>query len=108
MPEYSFGDYQQHVTEILHSLEEENWEDIETITQILSKITHLPSEQIKPRLHTLMESLIGLQEVPFHAKATPEEWSQRFHEWVEGHRELEIPSLSDEAISRENIYGDER
>jgi len=38
---------------------------LETVTQILSKVTHLPLEQIKPCLHTLMENLIGLQETSF-------------------------------------------
>ncbi len=96
------------MSEIVHSLEEENREDLETVTHILSKITHLPSEQIKLCLHTLMENLIELQEIPFHTKAAPEEWSQCFSAWVEGHRALGLPLLSDEAISRESIYGDDR
>ncbi len=99
---------QQRVSEIVHSLEEENREDLETITHILSRITHLPSEQIKPCLHAFMENLIELQETPFHAGAAPEEWLQRFSAWVEGHRGLGFPLLSDEAISRESIYGDDR
>lgn len=105
---HSFEEYQQRVTDIVHSLEEENQEDIENITRILSRITHLPSEQIKPRLHTLVENLVELQEVPFYAKATPQEWTQAFSAWVEHHRGLALPSLPDEAISRESIYGDDR
>ncbi len=108
MPEPLFENYQQRVSEIVHSLEEENREDLETVTYILSKITHLPSEQIKPCLHTLMENLIELQETLFHANAVPEEWSQRFSAWVEGHRGLGLPLLSDEAIGRDSIYGDDR
>ncbi len=35
-----------------------------------------------------------------------EAWALRFSDWVEGHRNLELPSLSDESISRESIYED--
>ncbi|MBW4528176.1 MAG: hypothetical protein KME18_23830 [Phormidium tanganyikae FI6-MK23] len=103
-----FEDYQQRVSERVESLEEQNREDLETVTTLLSKITPLPSAQIKPQLHTLMENLIELQEPPFHATATPEEWGQRFSEWVESRRGLGFPTLSDESISRESIYGDNR
>ncbi len=103
-----FENDQQRVSEMVHSLEEENRQDLETVTHILSKITHLPSEQIKPCLHALMENLVELQETSFHVNATPEEWSHRFSAWVEGHRGLGLPLLSDEAISRDSIYGDAR
>jgi hypothetical protein len=36
---------------------------------------------------------------------TPEEWVHQFHAWAEGH-DRTTPLLSDEAISRENIYPD--
>lgn len=105
MREPSFEHYQQRVSEIVHALEADNREDLETVTHILSKITHLSSEQIRPCLHSLMENLIKLQEPPFHATATADEWSQHFMAWVESHRRLRLPQLSDEAISRESIYG---
>jgi hypothetical protein len=35
----------------------------------------------------------------------PEEWVRQFHDWSEGHSRA-TPLLSDEAISRENIYPD--
>jgi hypothetical protein len=38
-------------------------------------------------------------------KETPEEWIARFHAWVDSHP-TDTPLLSDEAISRESIYGD--
>ncbi len=37
--------------------------------------------------------------------ATPEEWTQAFLSWAEGH-ERTTPLLSEEAISRESIYED--
>jgi len=107
MESYTIEGYPYRVTQIAHSLEEENRQDIETITKILEKITNLPVEKITPYLHTLMENLVLLQEKPFYAQATPDEWSQTFTEWVEHHRDLNLPSLSDEVISRESIYGDE-
>ena len=36
---------------------------------------------------------------------SPEEWVRQFHAWAEGH-DRTTPLLSDEAISRENIYPD--
>lgn len=36
---------------------------------------------------------------------TPEEWVRQFNAWVEGHSRA-TPPLSDDAISRENIYAD--
>ena len=36
---------------------------------------------------------------------TPEEWVRQFNAWVEGHDRTTLP-LSDDAISRENIYAD--
>jgi hypothetical protein len=38
---------------------------------------------------------------------TPEEWVRQFHAWAEGH-DRTTPLLSNEAISRENIYPDRR
>lgn len=35
----------------------------------------------------------------------PDEWARQFHAWAEGH-DRTTPLLSDEAISRENIYPD--
>ncbi|MBE9009263.1 hypothetical protein IQ250_03495 [Pseudanabaenaceae cyanobacterium LEGE 13415] len=87
---------------------EENSEDLEAMMQILSKLTQLPSEQIKPRLESLITNLLDLQASQPDTQENSEAWAQRFVAWVEGHRELRLPSLSDEAIGRESIYGDDR
>jgi phosphoserine phosphatase len=108
MLEPMFEAQQQLVRERVASLAEQNRDDLETVAQLLSKITQLPSEQVKPQLHTLMASLVELQEASFHTTATPQEWSRRFSEWVAAHRGRNFPCLSDEAIARESIYGDER
>jgi vesicle coat complex subunit len=107
MEEYhSVIDQHQHISEIVYALEKSNSEDLEAVTEILSKITNLPSEKIKPGLHSFVESLIELRELPFYEQATPEEWSQAFMQWVESHRSLNLPQLSDAAISRESLYGE--
>jgi len=38
-------------------------------------------------------------------KTNPQEWARQFHAWAESH-DRSTPLLSDEAISRENIYPD--
>lgn len=45
---------------------------------------------------------------PFHATATPEEQAQAILEWGYSHPPRNAPPLSDEAISRESIYSEER
>lgn len=49
--------------------------------------------------YTPPESIAHLQ------KTDPEEWARQFHAWAESH-DRTTPLLSDEAISRENIYPD--
>lgn len=39
------------------------------------------------------------------AEETAEEWIARFHAWVESHADQTVV-LSDEAMSRDSIYGD--
>jgi hypothetical protein len=102
---HSFTD-QQQIAAIVKALEEANAEELASVTRILSTITNLPSDRIEPSLHSMMESLIELRETPLYAGATAEEWSAAFTSWVESHRSLELPSLSDEAISREEMYGE--
>ena len=40
------------------------------------------------------------------AEISPEEWVRRFKAWTRSHAGDNLPVLSDEAISRESIYGD--
>ncbi|EAZ88003.1 hypothetical protein CY0110_28999, partial [Crocosphaera chwakensis CCY0110] len=35
-----------------------------------------------------------------------QEWNNAFQEWIDSHKHQNLPSLSDEAINRENIYGE--
>ncbi|BAZ16598.1 hypothetical protein NIES4071_84760 [Calothrix sp. NIES-4071] len=38
--------------------------------------------------------------------ATADKWIAAFKEWINSHRGLNLPNLSDEDISRESIYGE--
>ena len=38
-------------------------------------------------------------------KTNPDEWARRFHEWAESH-DRTTPLITDQAVSRENIYPD--
>lgn len=100
-------DINTQATSTLQNFQEAHQEDIKTITQVLVKITNRTPEQVKPYLDALLEQLVpSQQERPLYETATPEEWIVAFREWVESHRGLNFPSLSDEAISRESIYGE--
>ncbi|MFB2979761.1 hypothetical protein [Microseira sp. BLCC-F43] len=93
-------------TASLHNFQETHQQEIQAITQILVQITSRTSEQIKPLLDALLERLVEAQEPPFYETATAAEWSIAFRQWVDSHRTLNLPTLSDEAISRESIYGE--
>jgi hypothetical protein len=59
-----------------------------------------PEDALDIALQSLQTKLAIGQETE-----TPEEWIARFHAWVHSHP-TDTPLLSDEAISRESIYGD--
>jgi hypothetical protein len=100
-------DINNQASSTLENFQEAHQEDIKTITQVLVKITNRTPEQVKPYLDALLEQLVqSQQERPFYETATTEEWLVAFREWVDSHRGLNFPSLSDEAISRESIYGE--
>jgi hypothetical protein len=90
----------------LQEFEQAHIEDLKAIVEILAKITNKTSEEIKPHFEMMLERLVQTEERPFYETATPQEWVQAFHEWVESHRDMNLPQLSDEAISRESIYGE--
>lgn len=93
-------------TASLQNFQQTHKQEIQTITQILTQITSRTSDQIKPLLDALIERLVETEKPRFYETATPEEWSIAFRQWVDSHRTLNLPTLSDEAISRESIYGD--
>jgi hypothetical protein len=94
-------------TEVLHFFQESHKQDLETITQILADITNCNPEEIKPYLNIILTQLVEPQQKrPVNENATPAEKMAAFQSWVESHRNLNLPNLSDEAVSRESIYGE--
>ncbi|MBE9199352.1 MULTISPECIES: hypothetical protein [unclassified Nodularia (in: cyanobacteria)] len=92
---------------LVNELEQIYSQDIQTITRLLAQITNRNPDEIKPHLDTMLQMLVQPQsELPFYETATPQEWVTAFQEWVESYRELNLPTLSDAAISRESIYGE--
>ena len=68
----------------------------------------LHAEELKGqrlRVVVLPEETNGTVQRQGAAFATPEERARAFRQWAESHSK-DTPLLSDEAISRESIYGD--
>ncbi|MGH9822754.1 MAG: FitA-like ribbon-helix-helix domain-containing protein [Blastocatellia bacterium] len=67
-----------------------------------------PSEYVRALLE---RALTTIGPLPFWMTASKEEWLNRFNEWMNRHDRYDrlgsdLPPLSDEAISRESIYGE--
>ena len=103
------------MTEIIHNFEKVHKKDLETITQVLVKITHRSPEEIKPHLDIMLEHLI----TPKQETATRENCSEIFLrkkpldpvQWQADMKALaqraeEIPVLPEEAFTRKSMYGD--
>jgi hypothetical protein len=52
------------------------------------------------------EVLLERQPPSAAAELSPEEWVREFKAWTRSHAEDNLPPLSDEAISRDFIYGE--
>lgn len=86
----------------LHEFEKAHSKELETITAVLVKITHHTPQEIKPHLDAMLSKLVESEK----ASVISLKRAQAFREWVEDHRGMNLPNLSDEAISRESIYGE--
>lgn len=78
-----------------------NTQLVESLAQIIQSLT--PEE--KRLLDEKMKLNSDNQERPFYETATPQERARAYREWAESHSP-DSPILSDEAISRESIYGE--
>ncbi len=52
------------------------------------------------------EALLSYEPALGPAAIDPEEWVRQFKAWIRSHAGDDLPVLSDEAISRDSIYGD--
>lgn len=74
---------------------------VESLAKIIESLT--PEE--KTLLDEKMKQPSETQERPFYETAIPQERAKAYREWAESHGK-NSPMLSDEAISRESIYGE--
>ncbi len=79
---------------------------VESLAQVVQSLSPEERSLLEEKLkaHQEQTSAEG-KERPFYETATPAEWAQAFREWAESHPRNQ-PYLSDEAISRESIYGE--
>ena len=93
---------------LLQQFAETHREEIDAVTSVLAKITSLSPEEITPHVHTMLAELVKPKDRPLRETATPQQRSRAFREWAESHREMNLPHLSDYAVSRESMYEDDR
>lgn len=74
---------------------------VESLAEIIQSLT----AEEKDLLNQKMNLNNKIQKRPFYEVASPKERARAFQDWANSHR-LDTPILSDEAISRESIYGD--
>jgi uncharacterized membrane-anchored protein len=86
----------------LHNLEQMYREDLEHITHALAKITNSTPSEIKPYLDTILLQIVESKK----REVTSQKRKRAFNAWVKSHEGQDFPVLSDEAISRETIYGE--
>lgn len=83
-----------------------NTQLVESITQMIESLTPEEKDLLKQKINPILQ----LSEIPksshFQETASPQEWNHAFQEWIDSHKDMNLPSLSDEAISRESIYGE--
>jgi len=80
---------------------EGSWEDV------VQRAGELSGKRV--RLEILMHGSgeFAAEAPPFYVSATPAERARAYRDWAESHTR-DSPVLSDAAISRENIYSDDR
>ena len=85
-----------------------NEQEIEQIIEAIAKITSRPAEEVKPYLSKLLEHLAPKDTGSDSQtrELSYEEWLLEFREWVDSHKDRNIPVLSEEAMSRESMYPD--
>ena len=73
----------------------------EFLSGILISQPHI-QELLAPNTNAADDPPVGNDMTP----ADPEKWIQEFSAWAKGHEQENLPVLSDEAMSREFIYGE--
>ena len=61
---------------------------------------------VETYIQIVLENLASAPEGVVQTATTAQERAQRWQEWVDSRSSIKAPPLSDEAISRESIYGE--
>ncbi len=101
------ADNRDEPSTLLQNFQQTYREELEAVTISLAKITSLAPEEIEPHIHAMLSELVRLKERSFDSTANPEERARAFRKWSESHRGMNLPYLSDYAVSRESVYDDE-
>lgn len=85
-----------------------NTQLVESITQMIESLTLEEKDLLKQKINPILQRSEIPKSSHFQETASPQEWNHAFQEWIDSHKDMNLPSLSDEAISRETIYGERR
>ncbi|MGB7441836.1 MAG: hypothetical protein WA919_12265 [Coleofasciculaceae cyanobacterium] len=67
---------------------------------------NIPGNHLSRNISLLFKKLLGRLLVSSEERVVPTQRRKAFIEWVESHRDLDLPLLGDEAISRESMKGE--
>lgn len=76
-----------------------------TWEEIAGQADGLARKRVRVEVYENGSAELETAELPFYATATPAERARAWREWCDAPRRP-VPPLSDEAISRETIYGE--
>lgn len=79
---------------------------VESIAQMIGSLTPEEKALLKQKVQLTLSPNEEIPTKHFQAISTPTEWISAFRQWTQSHKALNLPSLSDQAISRESIYGE--
>ncbi len=83
-----------------------NTQLVESITQMIESLTPEEQDLLTQKIKPILQSQEITKTSHFQEMASPQEWNNAFQEWIDSHKNMNLPSLSDKAISRESIYGE--
>jgi mannosyltransferase OCH1-like enzyme len=83
-----------------------NTQLVESITQMIESLTPEEKDLLTQKIKPILQDKDIPKASHFQEIASPQEWNNAFQQWIDSHKHKNLPSLSDEAMSRESIYGE--